>query len=169
MRLPLIKPPSGFLELLGLKGGMGPNEVVSTVSPGIECMPFYGMDRLFSANTALAAAAFPLNGTVSVAFPRLYVAFSAQVTLGAAPGTRLAIRIGVCAPTAAAPLTVLADARYAAPHLVAGGFYEAIFLAPFPLVYPAGAEFVASALSDAAGADHVLTLKALSLNLSTTG
>ena len=33
----------------------------------------------------------------------------------------------------------------------------------------AGAEFVASALSDAAGADHVLTLKALSLNLSTTG
>jgi hypothetical protein len=164
IRLP--KAPTGLLELFGLKGGVGPSEFGESIVPGIDALPFYAVDRLFSANTVNAAAAFPLNGTVNVSFPRLYFAFSAQVTLGAAAGTRLAIRIGIRAPTNASALAIVADARYAAPHLVAGGFYEAIWLAPFPLVFPPGAQFNCAATSDAAGADHVLTMKALSLDLS---
>lgn len=167
MSFALQKSPLGLLELFNLKsGGLQPNQFAEQLQGGFDAVPFYGADRLFTANTVAAAAAFPLNLTVNADFARLYIGFSVQVTLGAAAGTRLAIRIGLKVPSPASPLIVLADARYAAPHLVAGEFNEAIFLAPYPFVLPPGAQWNASARSDAAGADHVLTAKALSYNLT---
>lgn len=165
----LPRAPTGLLELLGLKtGGKQPDGVESVIGPSVDMVPFYGMEKLFSANTVFAAAALTQTQTVTVTFPRLYIAFSFQITLGAAAGTRLSLRLGVRAPSAASPLTVLAQEYVAAPHLVAGEFYECIWLAPFPMVYPPGAQFVARSSGDAAGVDHVLTMKALSLDLSAT-
>lgn len=165
----LPRAPTGLLELLGLKsGGKQPDGVEGVIAPSVDITPFYGMEKLFSANTVFGAGAATQTQSVTVSFPRLYVAFSFQMTLGAAPGTRLSLRLGVRAPSAASPLTVLAQEYVAAPHLVAGEFYECIWLAPFPLVYPPGAQFVARTSSDAAGADHVVTMKALSLDLSAT-
>lgn len=165
----LPRAPTGLLELLGLKtGGAQPNAVEGVIAPSIDIAPFYGMEKLFSANTAFAAAAITQTQTVSVTFPRIYLAFSFQVTMGAAVGTRLSMRLGVRAPSAASPLTLLAQEYVAAPFLVAGEFLECIWLAPFPMVFPPGAQFVARSAGDAAGVDHVVTMKALSLDLSAT-
>lgn len=166
----LPRAPTGLLELLGLKsGGAQPNAVEGTVAPSLDVFPYWAMEKLFSANTAFAAAAETQTQTVTVTFPRIYLAFSGQITLGAAPGTRLSMRLGVRAPSAASPLTVLAQEYVAAPHLVAGEFYEIVWLAAYPVVFPPGAQFVLRTAGDAAGADHVVTMKALSLDLSSTG
>lgn len=164
MNFDLDKAPVGLLELLNLKsGGRQPDGFNSVVQPGIEVFPFYAMDRLFTADTVNAAAAYPLNGTVNVSFPRAFIGFGAQVTVGAAAGTRLDIRIGLRCPGPTSPAIILVQTRFT-PFI--GGFFDAYWQAPFPVVLPPGAQFVALANSDAAGADHVLTMKSASYDLN---
>lgn len=161
---PLDKAPTGLLELFNLKsGGVQPGGFVEDVAASIDALAFYGMDRLFTADTPFAAAAFPLNGTISVSFPRLFVGFGAQVTVGAAAGTRLNIRIGLRCPAPSSPVIVLQQTAFTP---VIGGFFDAYWQAPFPLVLPPGAQFTVLAASDAGGADHVLTLKSFSFDLN---
>lgn len=163
MKLRLDKAPIGLLELMNLKSnGAQLDEFDGTVQGSVDVFSFYGVDRNFTADTPQAAAAFPLNGTVNVSFPRAFIGFGAQVTVGAAAGTRLDIRIAYKS-NPNAPSIVVVQQRFT-PFV--GGFFDAYWQSPFPLVLPPGGQWNVAAFSDAGGADHVLNLKSWSYDLN---
>jgi hypothetical protein len=166
----LQKSPSGLLELFELRTqGRAPTVFSDSVGVTIDALNFYGADRIFTADTAGAAGAISQTLTVPTTFPRIFLGFSAQLTLGAAPGTWATIRLGIRAPGGGSALFLLAQTTISgAPPLVAGEFYEAVGMMPAPTLLPAGCAIVARSSGDAGGADHVLTVKTLSYALSPT-
>lgn len=167
---PLQKSPTGLLELFELKTlGRAPTQFLDTVGVNIDALNFYGADRIFTADTAGAAGAIGQTLTVPTSFPRVFIGFSAGITLGAAPGAWLTLRLGIRVPGNASALFMLAQTTLSgAPPLVAGEFYEAVGMLPSPTLLPAGSSIVARSSGSAAGADHVLTIRTLSYALSPT-
>lgn len=167
MPFPLYKSPRGLLEALKLRTvGKNPDRFSEMVQPTVDVLDMYTADVLFTAAVATGAAAYPFNSTLDVAFTRRFLGVSASITMGAAPGTRLTIRIGVAVPSSSSPAVIVAYGAQTAPFLVAGGNFSVFALFPRPLVLTAGCQIVTVAESDAAGADHQLSVRFLSDNLS---
>lgn len=173
MPFPLHKAPSGLLELLRLRtlGGQ-PNQFAEQVIPTIRANEFYAVDLLRSGSTSGAAGAFPrsIAGNVGAGVvgapggPIALVAYAAIVTMGAAGGTQLRIRIGLDLPDAG-PTAWVASEVFA--PAAAGGSYVATALFSPWLVLPGGARFFGTAESDAAGADHVMGFTTVTAVLNT--
>lgn len=170
MPFPLHKAPRGLLELFRLRTtGSQPNLFAETVSPVVDVTEHYIADQLRT------AAATPIVGNLNAgqyltagplgplggggAVLALY-GFTGSVTLGAAPGTWLAISLMLEIPVAGPPAT-LAFMRWDDTQLVAASFYETCIVLPRPLILPGGSTYGAYAEGDAAGADHTLNLNAV--------
>lgn len=167
---PLHKAPGGLLELLRLRTlGAQPNGFSEQVTGVIECTPFYSLDVQFGAQTANAAAAYPLGVAETLqAGPIQIRALSMQIAQGAAAGTFVHWRIGLLIPTgsntgAVVALTNLLSGQ-ATPRANTTLFLGGVL--PEPVMAPIGAQIIWSAISDAAGADHVLQVNAIFANLS---
>lgn len=159
---PLWKSPRGLIELFRLRtNGRNPDQFATAVQPVADVQDFYGADLLFTADTAAAAAAFPITQTIDVAFTRRFWGFSFQITLGAAAGTRLSLRIGMRVPSSGSAVYIVAQTVYTA-GLVAAQNYNTFVNFPRPIVLSSGAQFVCVAVGDAGGADHVATSQSLS-------
>lgn len=155
---PLQKAPRGLLELLRLKTlGEQPNAFDRTVSPSIDITDFYANDvqQTFNVNNALAA--LPQTLTQPVTEPIRVLAMAAEMTLGAAAGTRLQVRVGVRSPQNTS--TVWFASENVTAGLAAGLSYVAVGILSGPMVIPPGWTLVAHAVGDAGGADHQLSLR----------
>lgn len=159
MPFPLHKSPRGLLELLRLRTlGAQPSLFSEGVQPVVVVNDHYAADLLVNSNHDLAAAAFPLVQTVTTAGVTRLMTFSVDVTLGAAVGTYLALSIGLQLPSSSNPVSWYGYQLFTA-GLIAGEAYRLVANMPSPLILPSGAFLIAGASSNAAGADHVLSLR----------
>lgn len=168
---PLHKAPAGLLELYRLKTlGEQPNEFGRTVQAVVESKSFYSLDVQFGATHTPSNAAFPLGRSETLtAGPIELRACSLQFLIGAAGGTYLNWRIALVMPTGSSTGPATATVNIAAGNLgivLATQTYFVGLVLPQPLMLPAGASIIASGLSDAAGADHQITLSNLFANLT---
>lgn len=163
MTSPLHKAPQGLLELLRLKTlGRQPTIFADTLAPTVESERFYSLDVQNNGSfvPATSPGGFPLGATDTLLTgPVLVRALSAQIVMGAAGGTYVHWALG-CVLAAAGGGPVLSFLSSGALGAVAAGVtFRVGGMLPEPLLLPAGAQLVASIISDAAGADHQISLR----------
>jgi len=164
--IPLHKVPRGLLDLIrGRTLGLNPSELSSVVLAAIDATSMYGSDLQVVASDALAAGAINRTITGSSTFPGRLLAIGGQIVMGAAAGTFLRLRISY-SPGPSFLAVPLIEQTYTAPALVAGSVFTTGIQLPSPLVFPSGAQFTFSTIGDAAGADHVPTMRSLFENFA---
>jgi hypothetical protein len=159
--IPLHKVPRGLLDLLRARTlGRNPDELGNVVTSIVDATSMYGSDLQVVASDALAAGAINRTITGSATFPGRLLAIGGQIVMGAAAGTFLRLRISY-SPGPSFLAVPLIEQTYTAPALVNGSTYTTGILLPSPLVFAPGAQFTFSTIGDAAGADHVPTMRSL--------
>lgn len=165
MPFPLHKAPAGLLELMRLRTqGAAPPQFAEDVRAVIVANEHYGADLQSTGGLSLVGALpVTLVGTIGTgqtpAGASRVMGLSAELTLGAAAGTRLLVRVGV-RQNAAAVINWL-GASYFTAGLAAGVPFVCVAFMPVPLILQPGFQTVAQAVGDAAGADHNLDLRSM--------
>lgn len=167
MPSPLQKSPAGLLQAFNIQTlGQAPYAFGDTVVPHVESFPFYSVDRKATGAGTGAAAAYPLAIQHVLVAPVLVHNISAEVVIGAAPGTRLDITIFIRCPSKNNVPCFLAQTRVGLP--VTTQRFLAAWDAPGAqgMLLPAGATIEMIAQSDAAGADHTPNISFLVTTLT---
>jgi len=159
MSQPLQKAPLGLLQLFRLRsGGVGPEQFGGELTPTVECVDFYGVDRVVGVLETSAAGTASTMASASSQFARRLLGLSGTFTVGAAGGTWLHLSINV----QIAPST--ARIGFGVVHIttpIPTAIYRVAASLPMPLVLPPGHSYVLEVNSDAGGADHVKSLRYL--------
>jgi hypothetical protein len=159
--IPLHKVPAGLLSLLRARTlGTNPTELSGAVVAIINSTPHYGSDLQVVDSFSPGAGAINASLVRSQTFPGRMIAMSGRVTLGAAVGTFLRLRVQYSPGPSWAGVTLHTES-YSAPLLAAGSTYEIGLALPEPIVFSAGALMTFEVIGDAAGADHVPTVRTL--------
>jgi hypothetical protein len=155
----LQKVPAFLLDLFRLRTtGQLPTAFGDTVVPTVDVSSMYGSDMQVTSSSSGAAGALPRNVVAGpVGYATRYLGLAGEAVMGAAAGTQLRLTIGVAVPTVGQQFFPLFSTLITAPQ--AGGSYMVGGLLPYPVVFPPGTALLLRMFGDAAGADHVASLK----------
>lgn len=154
----LQKAPQFLLDLFRLRNtGLLPTKFGEEVAPSVDVAGMYGSDMQVTSSSSSAAGALPRNVIATVGYSTRYLGLAGEAVMGAAGGTQLRLTVGVGVPSIAQAFFPLFSTYIVAPQ--AGGSYMVGGVLPFPLVLPAGTSLLLRMFGDAAGADHVASLK----------
>jgi len=157
--LKLFKAPQFLLDLFRLRTeGLLPTVFGESVQPTVDVATMYGSDLTVTSSSSSAAGALPRNVVANVGYSTRYLGIAGEAVIGAAGGTQLRLTVGVAVPSVAATFYPLFPTLILT-NPVAGGSYFVGGVLPFPLVLPAGTALLLRMFGDAAGADHVASLK----------
>lgn len=163
----LVKAPRGLLELFRLRtNGRQPDTFANVVAPTVDVTDFYGIDLAVCGASNTAAQALPTSNVQTLAQPVRLLALSAELTIGAAAGTRLAGRTGVRFNTSEAIVWLSAFSFQGT--IAAGSAHVAGGWIPGGLILPQGAQLFVGFEGDNAGADHVVSARTLWQTLTFT-
>lgn len=154
---PLHSSPDGLLELLRLKvQGKNPDQFSDVLQPTVELTEFYGAKSVVAVTETGAAGVLPqTQNAAASAFPRRLLALSGRVVLGAAVGTNISMQLAVVVQGQAVHVGSFAAATFA------GGIFAVAAQLPRPLVLPPQHSYSVAVQGDAAGADHVVSIRYL--------
>ena len=144
-----------LLAFLRVKGGVGPNALGLDIAPVMDVTDFYGAQSVLGVAQSSAAGAVTGNfvGTASQN-PRRYLAIAGEITLGAAAGTVLSMRLSLVHPDG----TVQTIGTQFINPTTAAFVYPVVWNLS-DVIIPAGTAPRIDTWGDAGGADHVRTLR----------